>query len=122
MVVDVFIRENSGTNQEEGALPDTILGLEMIYKEVELTVEKLMESTDLLTEEFRKSEGDGAREYYEYIQENLEILKLKREKMKAIKEKMNSIRGVFAGSIDKASTGSGAGGLMDLSESQGHFI
>ena len=121
MVVEVFIPKKSSVIPEEEGLPDTMLELEMQLKETEFATEKLRESTDLLTEEFRKSEGDEAREYYEYIQDNLEILRKKMERMKRIEDKMNTIRGIFTKSPDVSSS-SGAGGLMDTSEFQGHFI
>jgi hypothetical protein len=95
--------------------------LEMMLKELEWTSSKLRESTDLLTEEFRRSEGEDAREYYEYIQDNLDVLKQKAKKMDAIRRKINQIRGEFDSASfpadeTSASTAS-AGGMMD-----GHMI
>jgi hypothetical protein len=121
MVVEVYLRNKAQDSlSDEEALPNNLLELETMLKELEMTAEKLRDSTDLLTEEFRKSEGDEAREFYEYIQDNLGILKSKNDKMKRIDARMQSIGGVFKKTTD-ASSSSGAGGLMDQG-SQGHFI
>ena len=106
----------------EEQLPSTLTELEMAYKQLDLTSLKLRESTDLLTEEFRKVSGEEARELYGYIHENLEILKDKADQMKLIDKKVQSIKGVF-GKDTGASTGSGAGGLMSSDDSiEGHYI
>ena len=124
MTVEIFLRKPSPPEErktEEDILPDSITELEMIHKELEWTSSKLRESTDLLTEEFRRSDGEEAREYYEYIQDNLEVLKQKSKRMNDIQRKINQIRGVFdpiSPTVEEpsASTAS-AGGLMD-----GHMI
>ena len=96
MVVDVYLKNKEAvvlTPEEQ--LPSTLTELEMAYKQLELTSLKLRESTDLLTEEFRKVSGEEARELYGYIHENLEILKDKADQMKLIDKKVQSIKGVF---------------------------
>lgn len=119
MTIEVILRKpelNPKSNPNEmDSLPNDLLSLEVRLKELEFASVKLRESTDLLTEAFRSSEGEEAREYYEYIQDNLEILKSKDREMSSIKKKMNLIKGRFD-SGERASTSSvtnGAGGINE---------
>ena len=123
MTIEVFLRKPEPVQEsnpdEMESLPSDLLSLEVRLKELEFTSVKLRESTDLLTEEFRNTEGEDAREYYEYIQDNLEILKSKAREMGLIKKKMNQIKGIFD-TDQESSTSSitaGAGGL-----NEGHMI
>jgi hypothetical protein len=113
MVVEVYLKDKVPIADERD-LPDTLLELEMVKGEMEVTISKLRESTDLLVEEFRAAQGDEAREYYEYVQDNLAILEQKSGRLHEIETKINMIRGIFP----KKSTGE------DSSESsvEGHFI
>ena len=93
MVVEVYMRDSRPTEEQ---LPDTILELESLLGEVRPSYEKLKESTDILTDECRKATDESeAREYYTYIQENLEILEAKAALMVRIQSKINQLRGVF---------------------------
>jgi hypothetical protein len=119
MTIEVILRKqelNPKSNPNEmDSLPNDLLSLEVRLKELEFASVKLRESTDLLTEEFRSSEGEEAREYYEYVQDNLEILKSKDREMGSIKKKMNLIKGRFD-SEERPSTSSvtnGAGGINE---------
>jgi hypothetical protein len=93
MVVEVYIRNNS---TPEASLPDSILELESMLGEARLSFEKLKESTDVLTEECRKAENeDEAKEFYNYVQENLSILEAKSTLINEIERKIAQMRGVF---------------------------
>ena len=124
MTVEIFLRnpnkpaESSDKTAETDDLPNSLMELEMALKELQWTSEKLKESTDLLTEEFDKSEGEEAKEYYEYILDNLDILRQKKIKITKIEQKINQIKGVFkAPVIEKSESSGGAGGLLD-----GHYL
>ena len=119
MTIEVILRKPElnpkSYPNEVDSLPNDLLSLEVRLKELEFASVKLRESTDLITEEFRSSEGEEAREYYEYIQDNLEILKSKDREMGSIKKKMNLIKGRFD-SDERSSTSSvtnGAGGINE---------
>jgi hypothetical protein len=101
----------------EEALPESLLELEHILQELQYTYNKLRESTDLLVEEVRKNDGDEAREYYEYVQENLGIMMTKSNKMEKVRRKIDSLRGVKEPvPTDRSSDSCGAGGVI------GHYI
>lgn len=93
MVVEVYLKSNATESAE--SLPDSIHELEMMKEEIQHSLLKLQESTDLLVEEFRSAEGDEAKEYYEYAQENLGIIKYKTARIDEIQKKIDSIRCVF---------------------------
>ena len=124
MTVEIYLRKPEEPTSKEcdkaDQLPNTLIELEVAYKELEWSSQKLRESTDHLIEEFDKSGGEEAKEYYEYIQDNFEILKQKTSKMAKLKQKMNQMKGVFdIDSMRTESTGSGgAGGLFD----EGHSL
>lgn len=92
MAVEIHLRKDADTTME---LPDRLVELEMRLDETNLTVAKLKESTDLLTEEFRKSESEHeAREYFEYIQENRMIIEEKSKLIESIMAKIHAIKGI----------------------------
>ncbi len=108
----------SNNYQADDGLPNNLSELEALLSEIDFTFTKLKESTNILTEEFRVAQGEEAREYYEYIQDNMEILKSKEKKMTAIRSKINQIRGTFPIPTKKdESSSSGAGGVFG-----GHLI
>ena len=122
MTVEIYLGKPATGKQpgemKQDDLPDSLMELEMMLEELKWTFEKLKESTDLLTDEFRRAEGDEAREYYEYIQDNLEILRNKSEKIDRIQKKVNQIKCIFPQPVKPdESSSSGAGGLMD-----GHLL
>jgi hypothetical protein len=122
MTVEIYLRKPPSDEPmpaKEDDLPDSLMELEMALQELSWTFEKLKESTDLLTEEFRCAEGEEAREYYGYVQDNLEIMRAKAERMERIKNKINQIKGIFPTVFhdQDSSESSGAGGLMD-----GHLL
>ena len=122
MTVEIFLRKPEQSDvtknaEEDDNLPNTLLELEMALKELEWTSRKLKDSTDMLTEEFDKSQGEEAREYYEYIQDNQYILKLKKLRMANIQQKINQLKGVFGPSVTtedlESQSSGGAGGLFE---------
>ena len=115
MVVEIFLRPS---NDDAKELPDRVTELEMRLEELKLTLAKLKESTDLLTEEFHKTSSDDnetAKEYYEYIQDNLIIMGEKSKLADEIQAKINAIRGI----VPVVSKSEHAGGSV---EDSGHFI
>jgi seryl-tRNA synthetase len=122
MVVEVYLRKNQA-NEDESVenLPDSLLELEMMKGEVLHSLEKLKESTDLLIEEFRKTSENDAMELYEYIQDNLDIIKTKNGKLERISARINQKKGLFHSLNTDGDTSRGAGGLID-SHDEGHFI
>ena len=121
MTVEIFLRKkDEPVVLEEDALPDSLIELEMMMKEIEWSISKLRESTDLLIEEFHKAdktEEPEAKEYYEYILDNRIILAEKSKLMEEVSRKMNQIRGIFKSAPVTESVSSGAGGMVE-----GHFI
>lgn len=116
MVVEVYLKSSFG--EESNCLPEGLLELEVRRAEVQLTVDKLKESTDLLTEEFRQSESEEEQlEYYEYISDNLEIMKTKVDLMREIDSKIDSIRGVV--SVKRPVATEAARGVAEM---DGHFV
>jgi uncharacterized coiled-coil protein SlyX len=128
MPVEVYLRKADGLPDTETSgtaiLPDSMLELESMLYELEFTLSKLRESTDLLTEEFRKAEGEVAREYYEYIQDNMEIMKQKVQRITDIKQRIDQIRGVFPSSNQSNQRShDAAGGVQDLVDREdGHLL
>jgi len=122
MVVEVYLKSSeTGDSANEASLPDTLLELEMMKGELSHSIEKLKESTDLLTTEFRKSEGKDAKELYEYIQDNLDILRGKNDRFEQITNRINQKKGIFPQKALNTDASTGAGGIMNGSE-EGHFI
>lgn len=118
-MVEIYIKPKGlvPSTDEQDFLPESALELEHLLTQIKFGYDKLQESTDLIIEEFRKSDGDEAREYYEYILENSAILKSKQCRMDSIQRKIDSLKGVHnPPTLDDSSESSGAGGIF------GHFI
>ena len=122
MVVEVYLQKDQNRQDAlDESLPDNLLELEMMKGELSHSLEKLKESTDLLTEEFRKSEDSDAREFYEYIQDNLDIMRRKTERMDEITARINQKKGLFKSSRADGDASTSAGGLVD-SQEDGHLV
>ena len=116
MVVEVYLKTTNSADSGE-TLPDSILELEMSHREIQVTLEKLQESTDILMEEFRKAgDNEEAKEYYEYVQDNMHIIKSKTDRLEKITQKINTIKGIFPIIQVKP-----AGGTM-MEQDEGHYI
>ena len=113
MAVEIYLKSGPALDD---SLPTTILELEMRLDELTLTVEKLKASTDILADECRNAKSEEeAREFYEYVEDNLEILKQKESSIIQIKDRIDTIKGIVA---KKSQTPEqSAGGVCD-----GHFI
>ncbi len=115
MVVEVYMKSTMSESNE--GLPDSIHELEMMKEEIEHTMSKLQESTDILIDEFRSTDGEEAREYFEYVQDNLAVLKDKAARVDDIQNKIDSIRCVFPKRKNEDN-----GGDSNSQGAQGHFI
>ena len=121
MVVEVYIRNSNSINSTEKELPDSILELESLLGEARLSLEKLKESTDILTDECRLAEDEReAREFYHYVQENLSVLEAKSTLISQIEAKIAQIRGVFP--VKETHSPSETSVSAKHSEDGGHFV
>lgn len=117
-MVELYLKPKGTTpSDDQDYLPDSLLELERLLKELEFSNDRLKQSTDELEEAVRSSQGDEAREYYEYVQDNLAIIKARSQKIDRIHRKMDSLKGIFKNSESSGNSDScGAGGIM------GHYI